>query len=141
VIEAQEGAMSSAIFRFLSRNETKPMLKASEEDMLDEIVAMLRDRYEEDLKDGQQEGPEEQDEHEEEDEQEVAVAYPKFAKAAKTTASDVKLVAGYKRLLAVPAFTLALVMLTRVHRHFRRATWFKVGPLGQMLESHGAVRS
>jgi len=133
VIEAHPEPLRTAIFRFLSRNETKPEKPATEEEHLDEIVRVLRDKYREDLEDAARDGKER------DEEREIAVQYPKYAQAAKEKAIKYKDMAGYKRLLAVPSFTLGLVMVTRVRRHYQRAPWFKVATLGHMLENHGAV--
>jgi hypothetical protein len=132
-IEAHHIDLANAIFRFISRNETKPILKASDEDLLDEIVVFLGDRYKEDLNEAKGKPVPRQEDRE------IGYLYPKFLKAAKAKSEEVKDIAGYKRLLAVPSFTLALVMMTRIRRQFRRAKWFKVGTLGAMIECHGAV--
>ena len=133
VIEAHPEGLSKAIFRFISRNEMKPESKSTEEELLNEIVRVLRDRYSEDLADAATKG------NEGEDDLGIPQLYPKFTVAAQEKAEEFKDISGYKRLLAVLAFTLGLVMVTRLKRHYQRAPWFKVGTLGNMLETHGSV--
>ena len=132
-IEAHPRKLRNAIYRFLSRNENMPVLKRTEEESLNEVVQALRDEYEEDLDDAVAHGEDRGEERER------SLLYPKFAKAAKMKAEECKDMAGYKRLLSVPSFTLGLVMASRLKRHFQRAPWFKVITLGSMLENHGAV--
>ena len=133
VIKAHPESLSNAIFRFMSRNETKPVKPSTDEELLNEIVQGLRDRYNEDLADAAAK------EAWREDDRDVSLMYPKYTEAAKEKADAYKELSGYKRLLAVPGFTLGLVMVTRLKRHYQRAPWFKVTTLGNMLENHGAV--
>ena len=118
----------------MSLNETKPELKASDEDLLYNMVRNLRDEYGIDLE------AETKGETPRHDYENIHGMYPNFAKTVKNQAEQVKdLPSGYKTLLAVPSFALGLVMIMRIFRHYRRASWFKVGVLNDMLENNGAV--
>lgn len=58
VIEAHPEPLRTAIYRFLSRNETKPENPATEKEHLNEIVRVLRDKYREYLEDTARDGKE-----------------------------------------------------------------------------------
>ena len=135
MIEAEPVALSNAIFCFLSQNETQDFLPATDEELLIQTLDHLGFHYNQGLNDLVARGV--TPKH---DEQNLAQQFRKFTKAVKDKADEVKeLNGGYKRLLAVPSFTLALVMGCRVYRHFKRAKWFKISKLNAMLETHGAV--
>ena len=133
MIEAHSKRLKNAIYRFLSRNESKLVLKATEEEALNEVVQVLKDQYEEDIKDAEGRG-EDRDK-----EKEWSLLYPKFTLAAKMKAEKYKNMVGYKCLLAVPSFTLRLVMVSQLRQHYQWAAWFKVAILSSMLENHRAV--
>ena len=118
------------LYRFLSRNETKGRHMATEEEFLLEIVDLLRDAYEEDIK--------EQDAIPGEDE---SVVNRHFQKAAKEAAEKHKEGRGYRQLCCVETFALGLVMASRIRRHYTHAPWFKITPLARMLHVHGVVRT
>ena len=106
VIEMHLKRLKNVIYRFLSRNESKPVLKAIEKEALNEVVQVLKDQYEEDIEDAEGRG-EDRDKKKEQ-----SLLYPKFTLMAKMKAKEYKDMVGYKCLLAVPSFTLRLVMVS-----------------------------
>lgn len=107
-------------------------LPITNEELLLEVVAVLRDAY---LKDAKELDAEARTDFSE-------ANYPKFMAAAAEQAAELKDVPGYRRLAlcAVPSFALGLVMASRVWRHYTHAPWFTLTGLGTILQSHGAVR-
>ncbi|KAH9048595.1 hypothetical protein EDB83DRAFT_2522862 [Lactarius deliciosus] len=134
-IEENNQKLATAIYRFMSRNETKGNRMATEEELLLEIVDELKDAYEADIN-MQREQP-----HLDKD---VDASYPAFMKLAKDKAEkaeDSKETPAHRRLCSVPAFARGLVMASRVRRHYTHAPWFEIGTLSKMLDSHGALIS
>jgi hypothetical protein len=123
-------SLSTAVYRFLSRNEWKGSLESTGEEKLLEIICELKDAYEDDLG-RQDEIPKNSD---------AATMYPDFSKLAIEKAEEFKEEGGFGRLLTVPSFALGLVMASRIRRHYTHAPWFNISKLSKMLEEHGAVR-
>ncbi|KAI9442816.1 hypothetical protein BJY52DRAFT_1194722, partial [Lactarius psammicola] len=133
-IEANEKELSTAIYRFLSRNETKDTHMATEEELLIEVVDELKDAYEIDLA---KRGDRARN-------LDAAALYPTFMNKAKEKAAlfkDSRASVGHRRLCSVPSFALGLVMASRIRRHYTHALWFNVQTLTTMLDSHGAFIS
>jgi hypothetical protein len=142
--------MAKIIFRYLSRNEVKENYKATEEELLLEIVVELRDAYERDMATAAEKHKnavaeallrKEEPQIPEPRSEELAIKYPQFVEAVtlKAKAEEVKDSRGYRRLCSVPSFAHGLVMASRLRRHYTHAEWFRVGALGTMLEAHGGV--
>lgn len=74
-------------------------------------------------------------------ESDLEILYPRYMKAAGQKALDYKESQdrGPRRLCLVPSFTLSLVMVSKIKKHWVHAPWFKVVELCRMLEKHGAV--
>ena len=106
MIEAHLKRLKNAIYRLLLRNESKPVLKATEKEALNEVVQVLKDQYEENIEDAEGRG---EDRNEE---KEWSLLYLKFTLVAKMKAEEYKDMMGYKCLLAVWSFTLELVMVS-----------------------------
>ncbi|KAH9022645.1 hypothetical protein EDB85DRAFT_1895168 [Lactarius pseudohatsudake] len=126
-IEQNPLNISTAIFRFLSRNETKGSRKATEEELLLEIVDELRDAYDRDVE-VQGERPQDLD---------MAKRYPRFMEAAKAKAEEYKDARGHRRLCSVPTFALGLVLASRIWQHYTHSPWFNIATLTKMLDDHG----
>jgi hypothetical protein len=122
--------MAKAVFRLLSRNETRATQKATEEEHLQEIVDSLKDSLEKDLR--------KLTDRTRDDDYEVI--YPLFMEAVAKKAEKYKSTTqGYRQLCCLPRFALALVMASRVWRHYRHAEWFCMPKLKNMVEVHGGV--
>jgi hypothetical protein len=122
--------MELAMLRYLSRNETKECLKATEEEKLVEAVEVLTDHLEEDQASGMND----------EEEDELEVLYPTFFNGVKAKADIFKENKDYRRLCCVPSFVLGLAMVGRVGRHYKHSDWFSIGQLGAMFGEYGGVR-
>ncbi|KAN0133213.1 hypothetical protein V8E53_008937 [Lactarius tabidus] len=86
-IKAHHINLANVIFWFLSWNKTKLILKASNKDLLGKIMVSLGDWYEEDLVEAKGKlVPRPKD-------REISYLYPKFVKAVKDKAEEVKEVA------------------------------------------------
>ncbi|KAN0128163.1 hypothetical protein V8E53_014015 [Lactarius tabidus] len=151
-IEKHGELMAKIIFRYLSRNEVKENYKATEEELLLEIVVELRDAYERDMATAAEKHKnavaeallrKEEPQIPEPRSEELAIKYPQFVEAVtlKAKAEEVKDSRGYRRLCSVPSFAHGLVMASRLRRHYTHAEWFRVGALGTMLEAHGGILS
>jgi hypothetical protein len=122
--------MVKAVFRLLSRNETRATQKATEEEHLQEVVDSLKDALEKDLRVLKERNRDE----------DYEVIYPQFMEAVGKKAEKYKSTTqGYCQLCSLPRFALALVMASRVWRHYRHAVWFRMAPLKSMVEVHGGV--
>ena len=122
--------MAKAVFRLLSRNETRATQKATEEEHLQEVVDSLKDVLEKDLRLLT-------DRNRDED---YEVIYPQFMEALAKKAEKYKSTTqGYRQMCCLPRFTLGLVMASRVWRHYRHAVWFRMPTLKAMVEIHGGV--
>ncbi|KAH8986177.1 hypothetical protein EDB86DRAFT_3082994 [Lactarius hatsudake] len=133
-IDAYSASKATAIYRFLSRNETKDMRMATEEELLIEIMDELKDAYEDDVRHRKDRGKN----------LDAAALFPTFMKMAKKKAAAFKESrdrAGYRQLCAVPSFALGLVAASQIRRHYTHARWFQVSELVKILESHGALIS
>lgn len=123
--------MADAIFRLISRNETKSMHQATEEELLQELVDELKREYLKDVK-------KMPDDTEEAD---YYTLYPRFMGAIGEKAEAYKQYnSGFRKLSCMPTFTLSLVMASQVRRHYTHAKWFRMGTFYKMVEVHGAVR-
>ncbi|KAH9028303.1 hypothetical protein EDB85DRAFT_1892595 [Lactarius pseudohatsudake] len=133
-IDAYPAAKATAIYRFLSRNETKDKRMATDEERLIEIVDELKDAYEEDVRHRKDRAKN----------LDAAALYQTFMKKAKIRADafkDSRDRGGHRQLCSVPSFALALVAASRIRRHYTHARWFRVADLVKILESHGALIS
>lgn len=118
------------MLRFLSRNTSRELFKATEEEKLLEVVTQLTDFLNRDLKRlGDADA----------DEDDIEVLYPQFFKRVKLKASTFKGAKGYRELVCIPPFILGLAMVGRVKRHYTHARWFMIGRLGRMLGEYGGV--
>ena len=121
------------MWRLLSRNETKSTQKATEEEHLQEVIDSLKDELEKDIRALKEQGESLEEDYE--------VLYPNFDKMVQHKADKFKQnSAGYRQLCCLPRFALALVMASRVWRHYRHAVWFRMAKLKEMSEVHGGVR-
>jgi hypothetical protein len=99
-IKAHHINLANVIFWFLSWNKTKLILKASNKDLLGKIMVSLGDWYEEDLVEAKGKlVPRPKD-------REISYLYPKFVKAVKDKAEEVKEVAGYKHVKTLQGQTM-----------------------------------
>jgi hypothetical protein len=120
-----------ALFRFISRNETKLTHHATEEELLQEIVDELKDAFEDDLEAGADETRRDE---------EFDVKYPSFMTKAQDKAEKFKqTLKGYRRICCLPSFSFGLVMALRIHSHYIHAPWFRLGSLDAMIDVHGTV--
>jgi len=129
MIDALNPVTSKGLYRFISRNETKANLMATDEELLLEILDVLRDAYEEDVKEQAMIASEEGE----------SFVNSHFQKAAKETAEKHKEGFGYRRICCVEMFAFGLMMASRIRRHYTHAPWFKVRQLMRMLDVHGVV--
>lgn len=122
--------MSYAVYRLASRNETRGNFKATDEELLQELIDELKREFEKDLRTKKQLNKDE----------DYRVAYPLYTKRIKLKAEKFKSVnSGFRKLACMPTFMLGMVMASRVRRHFVHAPWFKAGSLVKMVDVHGAV--
>lgn len=131
---------ADAIFRLMSRNETKSMHKSTDEEQLLELLEELNKAYRTDLEKLKafKENDEGEDNKAQDDSQ---IQYPEFMKAIAEKADMYKQEhAGFRKLTCMPSFVLSLVMASRVARHYTHAPWFKVATFNKMVEVHGCVR-
>lgn len=105
------------------------MQLATQEELLLEIVAHLRDAYEKDIQNQGQQGKY----------IDASIHFPLFMEMAKMKSEEFKENRSYGRLCSVPSFALGLVMASRIRRHYTHASWFNITTLTKMLISHGAV--
>ena len=123
---------SYAMFRYLSRNETLHNVMSTDEELLQEIVDRLKIQLLRDI--------ENLPSREEFEDYRDKEKFPEYAKAIAAMADKYKSVnGGFRKLALVPSFMLALVMASRVQRHFVHASWFRVTPLLKMVDVHGGV--
>ena len=121
---------AKAIFRFISRNETKPTQIATENELLQEVLDELKDALEIDL-------DRTADLSREED---FEISYTEFMSTVNRKAVQFKQDShGYRQICSVPPFALALVMASRVQSHYTHARWFRLGSLTEMINVHGTV--
>jgi DNA-binding protein Fis len=119
-----------AVFRLLSRNDTRSTQKMTEEEHLQEVIDSLKDALEKDLR--KLEGKSIDDDYE--------VLYPLYMIAVANKAEEFKgNTSGYRQLCCLPRFALGLAMASRVWRHYRHAVWFRIATLKSMAEVHGGV--
>lgn len=128
-IESEDERLTTAVFRYLSRNLRKGSRKATDEELLLETVHELTYSLETDM----------QRLTEFSDEDDLGVLYPRFCAAVEAKAEEFKGSGGYRRLCCVPTFVLGLAMIGRVRRHYTHASWFTVRKLGSMLGEYGGV--
>jgi hypothetical protein len=127
MIENLGSQLARAVFRFLSRNEVLDSRKATDEESLLEILDELKDAWELDVETLTKE------------EDNLSVMYPGFMKTVQRMAEEYKDSPRYRKVCGVPSFALALVMASRIRRHYTHAPWFKITTLYKMLDVHGAV--
>jgi hypothetical protein len=106
--------------------------RATDEELLQEVVDELKDALEEDLvRIRSKESLEDED---------FEFKYPKFKKAVDEKALLFKQKThGYRQICCLPSFALGLVMASRIQSHFTHAPWFKIVALGNMIDVHGTV--
>jgi hypothetical protein len=120
------------VYRLASRNETRGNFKATNEELLQELIDELKREFEKDLRTKTQLKKDE----------DYCVAYPLYTARIKEKAEKFKSVnRGFRKLACVPTFMLGMVMASRVRRHYVHASWFKVPSLIKMVDVHGAVSS
>ena len=133
-IEKNSKDEAYAIFRLLSRNETKGTHRATEEELLQELLDELKLALQKDLdraKNPLTEG---------EDDGHSGDSYPTFFSLRKAKANRYRQESsGFRKLACLPTVMLALVMASRIRHHYVHAPWFRVGTLNKMAEVHGAV--
>ena len=123
---------SYAMFRYLSRNETLHNVMSTDEELLQEIIDRLKIQLLKDI--------ENLPSIEEYEDYRYKDRFPEYTKAIEAMADKYKSVnGGFRKLALVPLFMLALVMASRVQRHFVHASWFRVTPLLKMVDVHGGV--
>lgn len=120
------------MFRLLSRNGTLEDNGSTDEELLQEMIDQLKIELEKDLENQ----PEDREDRDYEDER----YFPRYKKAVHDMATRYKGVnSGFRKLALVPSFMQAMVMLSRVQRHFVHAPWFRVTSLLKMVGVHGGV--
>jgi hypothetical protein len=130
---------ATAMFHFLSRNLVRGSHKATDEELLQEIVNEMKLQYEKDVAEMKALG---KDLQRTRDDEEYSILYPKFTDTAKNKASVYKHVAvGHRNLCSISSFALALVMASMIRRHYIHASWFKMRTLTKMTKVHGTVRT
>jgi hypothetical protein len=128
-LEGKSRQEKTVMFRYMSRNQRKATLLATEEEKLVEVITELTDYLEEDL--GR--------ELDADGEDDLEVLYPKFSGAVEVKAKLFKDDKGYRRLCCVPSFVLGLAMAGRAGQHYKHCEWFGIGRLGSMLGECGGV--
>ncbi len=103
---------------------------AMDEELLLEILDELKDAFEEDMPYARKLQAKEDN---------LSILFPTFMKKVKDKAEEYKDTGGYRRLCSVPSFTLALVSVLRIRRHYTHCVWFKISTLQKMLDVHGGV--
>lgn len=121
-----------AMYHLLSRNEVKGQYNATDIELLLEIIFELRSVYEKDVKNAKDTAALDKEDYE--------ILYPLVFEAVREKEEVFKHVShGYRPLCVVPTFTLALIMLSRIRRHYVHAEWFRLRPLMSMIGVHGSV--
>ena len=130
MIEGYGDDMSYAVYRLASRNETRGNFKATDEELLQELIDELKRKFEKDVKTKAELTKDE----------DYRIAYPLYALKIKEKAEKFKCVnSGFRKLACMPTFMLGMVMASRVRRHYVHAPWFKASSLVKMVDVHGAV--
>jgi hypothetical protein len=133
LIEDGKQDMDRAVFRLISRNATLGEHKATDEELLQELLDYMKDAFESDLADLE-------DDASSSSYEDYQVLYPKFMKAIQRKADKLKKDSqGYRQICLMPTFALGLVMVSRVRSHYIHAKWFKIGSLNRMVYIHGGV--
>jgi len=123
---------AKAIFRLISRNTRKGVHRATEEELLQEVIDELKDALESDIASIQDPSKIE----------DFNIKYPNYmAKIEQKAELFKRTTQGYRQICCVPAFALGLVMASRVKSHYIHAKWFKVGSLTKIIGVHGTVMS
>ena len=66
--------------------------------------------------------------------------FPIFHAVSKTKAERYNQESsGFRKLACLPTMMLALVMASRIRRHYVHALWFRIGMLERIVKVHGAV--
>ena len=132
IIDGYREDISYAVYRLASCNETRGNFKATDEELLQELINKLKWEFKKDLRTKKQLNKDE----------DYWVTYLLFTKCIKLKAEKFKSVnSGFRKLACMPMFMLGMVMASRVRRHFVHAPWFKAGSLVKMVDIHGAVSS
>ena len=130
MIEEQKNAPAQVVFRQMSQNTSKGQRMATDEELLLEIVDELKDVLEADMPRARTIQSREDDPN---------ILFPTFMKRVEEKADEYKDAGGYRRLCSVPSFTLALVSVARIRRHYKHCSWFKISVLQKMVDVHGGV--
>jgi hypothetical protein len=124
-----------ALYHLLSRNDTKDVNETTDIEYLLKLVFELRLVYEKDIKNRVA-----RDIHgEDEEEEDHRILYLLFFEAIQEKAELFKHAQEYRLLCLMPTFALALVMMSRIRRHYVHASWFRLTPLTKMVGVHGMV--
>jgi hypothetical protein len=131
-VESHSEDLSYATFRLISWNEILGTYKATDEEYLLEVVDHIKMALLKDLRDMPNRPP--------------CVDYrtscPGYIKAVAETADKYKSVnSGFRRILLIPSFVLALVMASRLRKHFIHSSWFRTSNLIKMVDVHAGVRA
>jgi hypothetical protein len=130
MIDSYGEDLSYAVYRLASRNETHGNYKATDEELLQELIDELKREFEKDLRTKTRLNKDE----------DYKIAYPLYTKRIKEKAEKFKSVnSGFRKLACMPTFMLGMVMASRVRRHYVHAPWFKASSLVKMVDVHGAV--
>lgn len=121
-----------AIFRLISRNERKGVHRATDEELLQEVIDEIKDEFESDLSTiGDPIRARKED---------FKFIYPLFMEKVKVKADAFKQKSqGHRQICCLPSFAFGLVMASRIPGHYTHAPWFKIKTLGEMIDVHGAV--
>ena len=70
----------------------------------------------------------------------LEVQYPKLMKAISTKAEKFKCTNhGFRRIFCIPAFSMGLVMASRIRKHYTHSQWYNITSLLEMVGVHGTV--
>src|ERR1700755_173305 len=106
------------------------MHRATDEELLQEVIDELKDALESDLDHAPEQSQQE----------DFEIKYSRFMAKVKSKANHFKQNAhGYRQICCLPAFALGLVMASRIPSHYTHSQWFKLGALGDMINVHGTV--
>lgn len=150
LIDALPNSQSRAVYRLLSRNETTDRVNITEEEFLQEIIDCFKDLFEEDdkklllrrtkkIKDAEEKGRS-LDDLDDEDNNDYDLKYPSVFNEIAIKADQFKgNSSGYRLICVLPRVAFGLVMASRLRSHYTHAPWFRIGPLKEMVQVHGAV--
>jgi hypothetical protein len=131
-VESYGEDVGYATFRLMSRNEIHGTYKATDEEYLLENVDHIKLALLKDLRDMPNRPPQ----------VDYSTSCPGYVQAVSQTADKYRSVnSGFRRILLVPSFVLALVMASRLRKHFIHSSWFRTSNLMKMVDVHAGVRS